>query len=69
MLDDDAGRLREALDTFPGRVGIRDVVVREFFALHLMSGHERSGRWIEVAIVGGLLVGVFPVAQILQLDE
>ena len=69
VLDDHARRRGEALDAFPRRVGIGDVVVRELLALQLPGRDERARRGREVAIERGALVRVLAVAQVLQLDE
>ena len=69
MLDDDASWRVETLDTFPRGIGVRQIVVAQFFALQLLGSHQRSGRGVEVAVERGALVGVLAVAQVLHLDE
>ena len=44
VLDDHARRRGEALDAFPRRVGVGDVVVRELLALQLPGRDERARR-------------------------
>ena len=58
------------LDAFPGRIGVGDVVVREFLALQLrVQSTSEPGAGSQVAVERGLLVRVLAVAQVLQLDE
>ena len=69
MLDDDARRLGKALHALPGRVRIRDVVVRQFLALHLPIVRQASrGRRI-VAVKRRRLVRVLAVAHVLYFSE
>ncbi len=67
MLDDHAGRRGEGLDALPRRVGVGDVVVREFLALQLRVARERSGHGIGVAIERRELVRILAVAHLLHL--
>ena len=69
MLDDDTSRRVKTLDAFPGRIGIGDVVVAELLALQLLGCDKGAGGGKQVAVQGGLLVRVFTVAQVLQLDK
>lgn len=69
VLDDHAGRGVKALDAFPGRIGVGDIVVAQFLALQLHARGQRAGCGVQVAVPGSLLVAVFTVAQILDLDE
>ena len=69
MLDDDAGGHIKALDAFPCGIGIGNVVVAQLFALQLLGGDQRTGRGEQVPVQRGLLVRVFAVAQVLQLDK
>ncbi|MNE12464.1 hypothetical protein D3C80_1052630 [compost metagenome] len=69
MFHDDACRLAELFHTLQRRVGISDVVIRERFALNLLSG--RDGRLFNFFfyIEGCVLVAVFAVTHILLLNE
>ena len=67
MLDDDAGRLNERLDALPRGVAVRDIVVREFLALQLSIGGDRSRRRRLVAIERGGLMRILAVAHLLRL--
>jgi hypothetical protein len=69
VLDDDAGRRVEGLDTFPGGVGIGDVVVGEFLALQLPVVGDRTRGWCGIAIEGCLLVRILAVTQRLDAIE
>ena len=69
MFHDHAGGRFKALDAFPRRVGVGDVVVAQFLALQLLGGHQRAGRGVQVAVERGDLVRILAVAQVLQLDE
>ena len=69
MLDDHAGRLIESLHAFPGRVGVGDVVVRQFLALNLSVAGDAAGSRIAVAIEHRRLMRVFAVAQVLHFFE
>src|SRR5207302_5358544 len=66
VLDDDAGRLGEALDAFPGSVGIGDVVVGELLALQLAVRRQAAGDRALVAVERRALVRVLAIAQVLQ---
>ena len=73
VLDDDAGRpAAERPDALEGRVRVGDVVERERLALDEAGPRHRGagGRRIPgVAVEGGGLVGVLPVAQLRQPHE
>ena len=72
MLDDDTGRSalrRKTLDTFPGRVGVGNVVVAQLLALQLLGRHQRTRCRLQVPIKSRLLVRIFTVTQVLQLDK
>ncbi len=59
----------EALDALPRRVGVGDVVVREFLALQLRPAGEQAACHARLAIEGRALVRVLAVAHVLRLDE
>ena len=63
VLDDDAGRRGEGVDAFPGRVGVGEVVEREFAALMRDRARERVRAGAGVAVERGALVRILPVAQ------
>ena len=68
VLDDDAGRLDEALHAFKRGIGVGDVVERQLLALQLArSGHAGLVGMFDVE--GGDLVRVLAVAHVLRLDE
>ena len=69
MLDDDAGRLAEALHALQRSIGIGHVVIGQLLALQLGGGGDAGLGWLGFAIEGGALVGIFPVAHVLGLDE
>ena len=69
MLDDHASRFREAFDTFPCRIGIRDVVVGKLFALQLHSRDQSTRGWVQIAVEGCCLMRIFAIAQVLQLHK
>src|ERR1019366_6642927 len=61
MLDDRNGRSVELGDTLERRVGVGQIVVRQFFALHLSRGRHAEPRAVDVK--SGVLMRVFAVAQ------
>ena len=61
VLDDDHGGLVELGDALEGGVGVVEVVIAEFLALELAGGGD-SGT-VGGDVEGGLLVGVFAVAE------
>ncbi len=64
MLDDGDGGVGlgvELADQLPAGVEVDDVVVAEFFALKLLGGGDALAAAVDVE--GGLLVGVFAVAE------
>ncbi len=68
VLDDDAGRLGEALHAFQRGVGVGDVVERQFLALQLLGRGDASlVRLLDIE--SRLLVRVLAVAHVLRLDE
>src|SRR5690606_25566898 len=69
MLDDDAGRLAEALHTLQRRIGIGHVVVGQLLALQLNGGGNAGLGWLRLAVEGCALVRVLTVAHVLRLDE
>ena len=72
MLDNDAcsrAFSSKTLHTFPGRVGVGDVVVTQLLALQLLRRHQGTRRCVQVAIEGRLLVRIFTVTQVLQFDK
>ena len=66
MFDDHAGRLMEVFDALQRGVGIRHVVVGQFFALDLTRGSNACFSGIGLNIEGRLLVRVFAVAHFLH---
>ncbi len=66
MLDDDARRLIETAHALPRRIGVSDVVVRQFLALQLRIAGEQTGANRVFAIERGRLVRIFAVAHLLQ---
>ena len=58
----------KALHTFPGRIGVGDVVVRQLLALELRCRDQRARSRLCLAVQRGALVGVLTVAQVLHLD-
>jgi hypothetical protein len=69
VLDDDAGRGVECLDAFPSGIGVGDVVVRQFLALHLGVGGDAARQRRGVAVESGGLVRIFAIAQDLDAVE
>ena len=69
VLDDDAGgallETAQALHAFPGRIGVGDVVVRQFLALQLAVVRQRAIGGGQVAVEGGALVRILAVAHVL----
>jgi len=66
MLDDYAGRVREASNTRPGGIGIRNVVIRKGFTLQLCVIGKCACLWIGFPIKRGALVRIFTVAHLLN---
>ena len=62
MLDDDAGSALVFADAFQSRIGIGDVVVRQFLALERAGRRDTRLRGCRVAVEGSLLVWVFAIA-------
>ena len=69
VLDDHTGWLLKALDAFPRRIRVGNVVVGQFLALQLGGRDERTRRGVEVAVKRCRLMGVLTVTQVLQFDE
>ena len=62
VFDDHASRGVKTLDALPGRVGVADVVVRQFLALQLNVVCQRSRSGLEIAVKSRRLMRVLPVA-------
>ena len=60
---------RDVGDDLPGGVAVHDVVVRELLALELPRIGEGGELRVLLAVEGGLLMGILPVAEILRLGE
>jgi hypothetical protein len=69
VLDDDAGRLDEALHAFQRGVGVGHVVVRQFLALQLDGGGDAGFAFLGFDVERRALVRVLAVAHFLGLDE
>ena len=69
VLDDDAGRLDEALHAFQRGVGVGHVVERQFLALQLHGGGDAGFAALGLDVEGRALVRVLAVAHFLGLDE
>ena len=69
VLDDHAGRTVELANAFPCRVAVGQVVEAEFLALQLLERRQRARHRPQVAVERGLLVRVFAVTQVHDLDE
>ena len=69
VLDDDAGRLDEALHAFQRGVGVGDVVERQFLALQLHGGGDAGFALLRFDVERRALVRVLAVAHFLRLDE
>ena len=69
MLDDYTGGNTETFHAFPCGICIGNIVVAELFALQLSGCDKRARRGIHVAVKRSLLVRVFPITQVLQLDK
>src|SRR5690606_13060144 len=69
VLDDDTGRLAEALHTLQRRIGVGHVVVGQLLALQLGSGGDAGLRRLRFPVEGRALVRVLAVAHVLGLDE
>ncbi len=69
VLDDGHGRLAELLDHVEGRVQVGDVVVAELLAVQLLGRAHVGPALACVHVKGGVLMRVFPVAQILGFGE
>ena len=64
MLDDHAGRVRKLPYALERRVGIHDVVIREFLALQLPRAAHRDAACAGVCVKCRLLVRIFAVTQV-----
>ncbi len=66
MLDDDHRRVDELENRLPGGIGVHDVDVREVEPVQLLGVDDAPPGQADplLAVEGGLLVGVLPVAQL-----
>ena len=69
MFDDHTGRGIKGLHTFPGGVGVGNVVEAQLFALQLCPARQQTGCGLRFTIKGRALVRVFAVAQGLHLVQ
>ena len=69
VLDDHTGRCIQGLDALPGRIGIGNIVVREFLALQLTVVSQRTFNRSYITIERCRLMRVLAVAHVLQFDE
>ena len=69
VLHDHAGGFCKAFHTFPSRIGIGNVVVRQLFALQLHSRDQGARCWVQVAVESCRLMRVLAVAQVLQFHK
>ena len=69
MFDDYAGRLLEHGDTPDRGIGVREIVIREFFALKLLNRTHPTRSFRCVRVEGGYLMRILTVPEIAVLIE
>ncbi|KTQ67987.1 hypothetical protein NS226_23790, partial [Aureimonas ureilytica] len=69
MLYNDARGLSEFFYALQCCIGIRNVVIRQCFALHLLGGSDRGLLYIFFYIEGGILMAVLAITHILLFNE
>ena len=63
MLDDDDRRLRKFSDRLCSRLNVDDIIERKLLAV------QRPEVFLKIAIEGGRLMRILPVAQVARLGE